>query len=159
MKVIFLDIDGVLNSEEFAIWCRDFPDFIKNGGSNWVDPKAVKMIEDICKDCDVKLVISSSWRMFDVQSTISCFKNYRDLIPLCEYIVGVTPRNSDDRIWKFRGEEIQHYLNSHPEIDNYIIVDDDNDMLESQRKNFIRCNYLFGLTPSHILNIKEILQL
>ena len=159
MKVIFLDIDGVLNSEEFARWCHEFPDFVREGGSNWVDPNAVLMITSLCKDYNVKLVISSSWRMFDVQSTIDCFKNYRDLTPLCKYIVGVTPRNTDDRIWESRGEEIQQYLNEHPEIDNYVIVDDDNDMLESQKDHFVRCSYLFGLIPSRVAKMQEILQL
>lgn len=159
MKVIFLDIDGVLNSEEFACWCHEFPDFVREGGSNWVDPNAVKMITFLCEEYDVKLVISSSWRMFDVQSTIDCFKNYRDLTPLCKYIVGVTPRNMDDRIWESRGEEIQQYLNEHPEVDNYVIVDDDNDMLESQKDHFVRCNYVFGLIPSRVEKMKEILRL
>lgn len=157
MKVIFLDIDGVLNSEEFAIWCNEFPDFVREGGSNWVDPNAVKMITSLCDECDAKLVISSSWRLFDTTSTIEDFKRYRDLTPLCKYIVGVTPRNSDDRIWESRGEEIQQYLDSHPEIENYVIVDDDNDMLESQKDHFVRCNYLFGLVPSLVLKMKEIL--
>ena len=157
MKVIFLDIDGVLNSEEFAIWCNEFPEFVKKSGSNWVDPDAVKMITTICEEHDVKLVISSSWRMFDVQSTIDYFKNYRDLTPLCKYIVGVTSRNMDDRIWESRGEEIQQYLDAHPEVENYVIVDDDNDMLDSQRDHFVKCSYMFGLIPNRVEKIIEIL--
>jgi hypothetical protein len=154
MKVIFLDIDGVVNSEEFAIWCHDNPEFIKNGGSNFVDPDVIHMLVNLCKEHDIKIVISSSWRLFDLQSTIEEFKRYRDLIPLCEYIVGVTPRNMDDRIWESRGEEIQQYLNDHPEIDRYVIIDDDNDMLKSQKEHFVRCNYLFGLIPSKLEEVK-----
>ena len=157
MKVIFLDIDGVLNSEEFAIWCSEFPDFIREGGSNWVDPNAVKMIVYLCEKHDVKLVISSSWRIFDTYNTIEYFKRYRDLIPLCNYIVGVTPRSMDDRIWESRGEEIQQYLDTHPEVENYVIVDDDNDMLESQKDHFVRCNYMFGLIPGKVIEIEDIL--
>jgi hypothetical protein len=156
MKVIFLDIDGVLNSEEFACWCREFPDFVKKGGSNWVDPNAVKMITSLCEECDVKLVISSSRRMFDVKSTIACFKHYRDLTSLCKYIVGVTPRNSDDRIWESRGEEIQQYLNEHPEIENYVIVDDDCDMLPEQIGHFIQTDYRVGFTLKEFERFEEI---
>ena len=157
MRVIFLDVDGVLNSEEFACWCHEFPDFVREGGSNWADPIAVRMITSLCEEHDIKLVISSSWRMFDVKSTIDCFKNYRDLTPLCKYIIGVTPRNTNDQVWEDRGEEIQHYLDTHPEIDNYCIVDDDNDMLDSQRDNFVRTNSTHGLTIYDCDKIRKIL--
>jgi hypothetical protein len=41
-----------------------------------------------------------------------------------------------------RGDEIQAILNQKPEIENYVILDDDDDMLTSQRGNFVMtsCN-------------------
>lgn len=37
-----------------------------------------------------------------------------------------------------RGHEIQDWIDDHPEITHYVILDDDNDMLQSQRNNFVR---------------------
>lgn len=162
MKVIFLDVDGVLNSEKFAVFVATNElgqDFLKEGGSNFVDPYATYLIADLCEAHDLKIVISSSWRMYDLPTTVQTFERYRDLKPLIPYMVGVTPRNSDDRIWEDRGEEIQHYLDEHPDIENYCIIDDDNDMLESQLDHFVRVDSEFGLEEVHIEKVKTILNL
>jgi hypothetical protein len=59
-------------------------------------------------------------------------------------IIGITPdlwRNvvGEDFHEKMqRGHEIQVILNHNPEIENYVILDDDDDMLPSQRGNFVR---------------------
>jgi hypothetical protein len=37
-----------------------------------------------------------------------------------------------------RGHEIQDWLDKHKEVTNYVIIDDDNDMLDTQRSNFVR---------------------
>lgn len=37
-----------------------------------------------------------------------------------------------------RGYEIEEWLNKHPEVENYVILDDDDDMLDSQLNNFVR---------------------
>ena len=57
MKIIFLDIDGVLNSERYYITVdRD------RAGWNRFDPKVVSFIKKLIEELSVKLVISSSWR-------------------------------------------------------------------------------------------------
>ena len=157
MRVIFLDVDGVLNSEAHAKYCHENPKFIEEGGSIWVDPYPVFYILQLIDEMDLKLVISSSWRTWDLESTIKEFNRYRSLCKLTPYIVGITPRNMDDRIWEDRGEEIQQYLDSHQEIDNYCIVDDDNDMLESQMGHFVRTNPEYGLTVYDCDKIREII--
>ena len=125
MKVIFLDVDGVLNSEDHAIYCHENPKFIEEGGSIWVDPYPVFYILQLIEELDLKLVISSSWRTWDLESTIEEFNRYKSLCKLTPHIVGITPRNMDDQVWEDRGEEIQYYLDSHPEIENYCIIDDE----------------------------------
>ena len=37
-----------------------------------------------------------------------------------------------------RGHEIQYWLDIHPEVTNYVILDDDNDFLDTQQKYFIQ---------------------
>ena len=45
-----------------------------------------------------------------------------------------------------RGNEINAYLKEHSEIDNYLILDDDGDMLDEQLFHFVQTDYQTGLT-------------
>lgn len=54
-KIIFLDVDGVLN-------CRDYI----NDETNDIDPLKVQMIADLCDKTNAKVVITSSWRGSDL---------------------------------------------------------------------------------------------
>jgi hypothetical protein len=56
-----------------------------------------------------------------------------------------------------RGDEIQYYLSTDQSITHYCIVDDDNDMLDSQKDNFVRTDFKTGLTEDNIEQIKKIL--
>ena len=65
MKVIFLDIDGVLNSEDLARKrIADFHgwnDTTNQKFYDFIDENAVKLISDLCEQYNIiKLVISSS---------------------------------------------------------------------------------------------------
>lgn len=64
MKVIFLDIDGVLNSEDLCIRRRhednSFDDKKKPYIYDFVDENAVNIIVKLCKQYNVGIVISSS---------------------------------------------------------------------------------------------------
>jgi hypothetical protein len=37
-----------------------------------------------------------------------------------------------------RGHEVEYWLDEHPEVEKYVIFDDDNDFLPHQRGNFVR---------------------
>lgn len=59
-------------------------------------------------------------------------------------------------IQRHRGTEIQMWLDAHPEVDNYVILDDDTDMLDSQYEHFVHINYEEGLneeTANQAINI------
>lgn len=59
MKVIFLDVDGVLNS---ADW------FKKNKGIRGyakINPKKVALLKEIIDKTNAKIVLSSTWRMLE----------------------------------------------------------------------------------------------
>ena len=152
MKVIFLDIDGVLNSEESVDRAIEAA---HNRGDERptmdelnCDAPLTERFVSFIEQHNIKIVLSSSWRWHTLESTIEHFKDtpFKCLIP---YMVGVTPR-FDSRI---RGEEIQWYLDNHLEITKYVIVDDDTDMLEHQ--HFIHVNDFTGLTDK---NFEEILR-
>ena len=54
-------------------------------------------------------------------------------------------------------DEIEEYLNQHPEIDNYVIIDDDLDMLTKQMNNFVVTDTNIGMTYNTYVRAKEIL--
>lgn len=165
MKLLFLDIDGVLNSEEYAIWCTENDEgkeYIKNGGDIFIDKKAVFRIKELCEKYNVRLVISSSWRTFTVEATKHEFERYKDLKCLNKYIVGITPNyiNLDDIP---RGKEIDDFLtivlDKSAQTYNYCIIDDDKDMLDKQMKNFVHIDNYTGITDNDIEKIKQILNI
>jgi len=132
MKVIFLDIDGVLNVIP--------KDFDKHGGI--FHSSFVKNLERIINETDAKIVISSSWRFSGLSGMIDMWKDRKlpgeviDVTPNCVQLVNETDFEFYDQVE--RGHEIQDWLDKHPEIERYVIIDDDNDMLESQQEFFVR---------------------
>jgi hypothetical protein len=55
-----------------------------------------------------------------------------------------------------RGAEIKAYLVEHPEINYYIIIDDDTDMLPEQSGHFIKTDPLVGFTIRDFKKFEEI---
>jgi hypothetical protein len=130
MKVIFLDIDGVLNvipqgHDEFGgIFHTNF----------------INNLHRIIDETDAKIVISSTWRFSGLQVMKDMWK-FRDYPG---EVIGITPDlwtrsiDEDTKEKVERGHEIDLWLNQHPEVENYVILDDDNDFLLKQRNNFVR---------------------
>lgn len=150
MKVIFLDIDGVLNSM-YGIKKRRLLDdgfcFSKDMFEENIE--CLNTILDACPD--VKVVISSSWRrlhsldeIFDMLRASGVHIERNQLIDKTENLDG------------FRGREIEAWVQKH-NPNNYIIIDDEGDMLWWQRKNFVKCAWSRGLT--HDLAIQAIRKL
>ena len=132
MKVIFLDIDGVLNH---YYWYRKRKD--KSNVSyplSEFDPKSVSYLNNITDTTGAKIIVSSSWRF------------YKDIINMLRAagvtgeIIGCTPDLSNTYGSLCRGKEIDAVLNKHTDIERYIIIDDDTDMDEHQLPYFIKTN-------------------
>lgn len=129
MKVIFLDIDGVLN-------------VIPQGHDAYggiFHPEFVDNLKRIINETGAKIVISSSWRHSGLQKMLEMW-NFRNLPG---EVIGVTPdlyRHVDFEGERkmVRGDEIQATIDRHPEITNYVILDDDTDMLPRQMGNFVQ---------------------
>src|SRR5690349_14591750 len=63
MKIIFLDIDGVLNSARTAIVNGGYPRNFSDRDMTMFDPVAIKFFQKLSKDNnDIKFVLSSTWR-------------------------------------------------------------------------------------------------
>lgn len=139
MKVLFLDFDGVLNSIQYAVLMRRRGD---DGYGEAFDPLAVSnLLEVLDRVPDLKIVVSSAWRLGDT------VEGLRDLLSKngipAERIIDKTANQSQKGYE--RGYEIQDWLEAHPEVTEFAIVDDDSDMLESQKERFVHTSYMHGL--------------
>jgi hypothetical protein len=118
-KIIFLDIDGVLN-------------VIPQGHDKFggiFHPHLVDNLTNIIKQTGADIVISSSWRMNGLIELRAMWKERK----LPGELVGVTPI-----LYKHvRGAEIEQWLQQNF-CDKYVIIDDDIDMLPSQLPYFIK---------------------
>ena len=109
MKVIFLDIDGVLNCKQTPN-PRKFP-FI-------VDPVLLKRLNDLLKLTDAQVVLTSNWR-YDPAGMFSA-KHYG--IPF----IDTTP----DLPKEPRRNPILDWLRRHPDVERFIVIDDEDDELD-----------------------------
>lgn len=62
MRIIFLDIDGVLNSREYMIR-RSSGGLFGASDGDAIDTAAVKLLNHVLDKTDARIVISSSWRV------------------------------------------------------------------------------------------------
>lgn len=181
MKIIFLDIDGVLNCEsayrdgecQYQEW------FWEDGRKDHYQRFCVRsknLLNKLIDETGAKIVISSTWRM----GGIEFMRKVWELEQMHGEIIGITPSMRSSGVSIPRGMEIKHFLEedlkfnhinwSEEEqqkrmdesgVENYIIIDDDSDMLYGQRNHFI---HVFpsprnkdGFSEEHYRKAKEIL--
>lgn len=130
--LLFLDIDGVLNSTTSALGL-----VIKG---DHLDPVATGLMERLIERADAEVVISSSWRIGQLTRDLAwCFYN-KGFGPLASRLVGQTDTGPG-----VRGDQIDRFLDAHPgRRSNYAIVDDDSDFLEDQRHRLVKTDGRFG---------------
>jgi len=109
MKIVFLDIDGVLNCETTPN-PRKFP-FI-------VDAVLLRRLERLIEIAGAQVVLSSSWR-FDPAGIFSA-RYYG--VPFVDTIPDLPGRP--------RSEEILAWLHDRPEVERFIVIDDEDDGLD-----------------------------
>jgi hypothetical protein len=142
MKVVFLDIDGVINSMDFLhAWhglqkargeeLRRFDRF-----GDQFDPRCIMNLENILRRTNSKIVISSVWRFSGLEEMQQMWWERK----IFGEIIGVTRRDKDG----FRGNEVKDWLDNNP-VENYVILDDDTDFLDEQKSHFIKVDSIFGL--------------
>lgn len=140
LKIIILDIDGVVNviPEEFdefgGIWHSHFVDNLRT----IIEQTGAKIVLSAGKRADGLSRLRQMWAFRNLPGEVI------DVTPYCY------PDKCDSSICMFnnipgfekakRGREIQEWLDAHQGIDNYVIIDDDIDMLSTQMDNFVHCH-------------------
>lgn len=146
MKVIFLDIDGVLNTD---------PD-VKVTGQD-LNPKLVKRLGNLTRTTAAGIVITSSWRhRFDIDEIKRMFKDndFGGEVP----IIGTTDLKEPE---ESRGEHIKKFMKDHDElkISNYVILDDRHKetLSKKQLKRYVQPDPLRGMSLANFEKAKSIL--
>ena len=174
MKIIFLDIDGVLNHHTFFKKRynekRHEKTIKKENGKltkkskvdfygEMIDPESVEILNELIEETKAKIVISSTWRIGKDIETLQMILDKHGFIG---EIIDKTPRGCG--CYK-RGNEIYEWIRANDkmlgaasyEFKSYIILDDDSDMLLWQRENFINIDQHVGITPTNVYKSKRIL--
>lgn len=161
-NIIFLDIDGVLNSERSI---------------GRLDPIPIKRIANLCKNTNSKVIISSSWRWATWETTYSELNRHLELRPILKYCIGQTPRF---KVLKNRGDEIEFvkaYLYDEKNIlegqyyniellfeldvqdryvfGNYLIIDDEKYGLENSIRDLLLVSNYTGFTIANYEEAKK----
>lgn len=168
MRIIFLDVDGVLNNEKYSMFIYKIlgrKRYIKKMNKDFdiFDLRSVRYVAKLIDyfEGDIKLVISSTWRtnkkaVNKIIEKLSIFmKSYN--VP-----VDVTEVDKN----RIRGLEIQHYLENNNLLDSkYVIIDDDTADIIGDKYNgmdfnphFVWCNNKYGFQRKEYKKALKILK-
>lgn len=127
-KIIFLDIDGVLNSVD---WYKRRTKQQQLSHDFELDVEAMHLYDEIVEKTGAKVVLSSTWRLSDTwrQDLERQGLNTNAIIDRTPRLP--RPINTGYEYCE-RGKEIAAWLEEHPEVERYVILDDDSDMLQEQ---------------------------
>lgn len=125
IKVIFLDVDGVLN-------CKRTRSRTKSGYT-FVDNSKLEMVKKIILVTGAKVVLSSDWRYDRDDDEYN--QEFLELKERLEskgiFFYGFTPVINGGC---HRGAEIQAWLDEHDEVGSFVILDDRQDMQPNMNK-------------------------
>lgn len=154
-KYIFLDFDGVITTQNSRYD---------------LDPEKCELIQKIVDATSAKIVITSSWRCHTLEATIEMLKTVDGhrvpfVVSWINDIVGITIRAHQYLAHGIyfdipRGVEIKQWITNHVHSTNgicfgrkkigvdfqYVILDDDSDMLYEHRNHFIKTNTYKGIS-------------
>jgi len=160
MKILFLDIDGVLNNviTQTEIYHKGvrlpgsinpnelYPEF---------DVECVANLNEVILKTGAKIVISSMWRtLFENYSYLADYLHFRGVVG---EIIGITPNHQQPGTYG-RGGEIQEWMNENPdiEIESFVIIDDCDDM-DHLMPFLVQTNFSEGIARRHAKRAIEVL--
>ncbi len=119
-KVIFLDVDGVLNNDEYHY------------NDPKIDPAFVANLKYIVAETDADIILSSSWKggyyYYAKEGFVKCSDATAELCAALKaeglQISGVTPEGGLSGR-EARPAEIRNWLSRFPHVESYVILDDD----------------------------------
>jgi hypothetical protein len=134
--VLFLDIDGVLNSTRWAQ--ARYEQGYRDGYSKF-DPEAVTELQRIVQATDCQIVLSSTWRL--LYSLAEIRGRLSDAGFPRAPVVDKTPRGDG-----IRGEEVRRWREALGHSGPYACLDDDSDFFPYQP--LVKTSHATGLTKA-----------
>lgn len=153
INIIFLDIDGVLNTGRKQDLQEEIDGRMKFQHQFNFDEECMKNLKEIIFKFDAYVVISSSWRIEKdkvyMRELLRNFKEY----DIDNRIIDTTPSFSTTR-----GEEIKRWLFDNKErISNYVILDDEDDMIDL-RNHLVLYDDYYGFNYKAEIEAEKILK-
>lgn len=155
MKVIFLDVDGVLNNAHTR---ETFEDYI------FVSDDKILLLRKLIDKTGAKIVLSSSWRKgwrFKDNNPSCANEDVRLFnaleLKLKEY--GIELMSYTGHFWH-RGKEIDYWLKNWngEKIESFTILDDmEREELEPNADHLVQTDLSTGLTETHIIQAIKLL--
>ncbi len=142
MKVIFLDLDGVVNDAD--------------SHGLLIKEEYVEELKKLIVATHAKVVITSRQRdnaliknSSDLEGSY-CYNHYiKPLLEMGVEVYGYTPRIKCEKEEKERELEIEKYLEAHPEIEEYVIIEDDY-VMERLYDHQVFIEYSDGFTSRYL---------
>lgn len=156
-NIIFLDIDGVINTPNYGVQAH--ATWVKTNG--WFksrdeygalfDPISVACLEYLAYHTDAKVVISSSWRSKGLKVMKEMFEHRKIDIE----VVDITPILENE----IRGKEIEKWLSDNCDyVKNYVILDDHMDFTQTQiQEHYVCTKGKYGFEHNAMAKALEIL--
>lgn len=142
MKIIFLDIDGVMNNSQHLIYSEVHEDLE-------FSPEAVDTLHEIIKETSAKIVISSTWRIGRTDDELRHIFAHYDVL-IANAIIGQTPILPRSMSIGGRCDEITAYISMmiaglDYKIDSFVIIDDDDFDMHFLSHLLVKCDREVGL--------------
>jgi hypothetical protein len=145
LPILFLDIDGVLNSITFR---EVHPEL---DGTDRLDPAAIAVLNAITDAVEVEIVISSTWRHFFPLAELADILHQAGITGT---IVDHTPFVNMEV--NSRSREIGSWLALHP-TKRFVIIDDDPGLGE-WLEHLVHTDKRVGLQPAHLATALDVLR-
>lgn len=134
-RILFLDYDGVINRRMWkriaGCWVCSY-NFPEDNSVN--DLQAVQWVSAFCEKYNYKIVVSSTWGLYSNYAECLYHSGLRNGIE----ILGTIAKSNFSK-----NEEIRQYINSHDDIEMYLIFDDDPSLL-CFGEHMVLCNADYG---------------
>lgn len=161
-RVLFLDVDGVLNSD---FWNDKHQREISDG--TLIDEEKVKILAELVKRTNAKIILHSGWRSwFDAELNPLRIETERLIDMFAKAglsIEGLTPDLTTEEIRRtkrfslVKAEEILLWLKSNNDVSGWVVIDDLNLHNFQVEKHQVMPNPIIGLTLEDIEKAEQIL--